>query len=95
MVREEDRKQLPVYYISQAFQGVKAKYSRIEKIAFALIVASRKLRLYFQANPISVMTDQPIKKSMNKLEAVGRMVQWAIELSQFDIEYHLKTAIKA
>ena len=95
MVREEDRKQLPVYYISQAFQGVKAKYSRIEKIAFALIVVSRKLRPYFQANPILVMTDQPIKKSMNKPKAAGRMVQWAIELSQFDIEYHPRTAIKA
>ena len=32
---------------------------------------------------------------MNKPEAVERMVQWAIELSQFDIEYHLKTAINA
>ena len=62
---------------------------------FALIVASCKLRQYFQANPILVMTDQPIKKSMNRLEVVGRMVQWAIELSQFDIEYLPKTAIKA
>ena len=41
------------------------------------------------------MTDQPIKKLMNKPEAAGRMVQWAIELSQFDIEYHSRTAIKA
>ena len=40
------------------------------------------------------MTDQPIKKSMNKPEAAGRMVQWAIELSQFDIEYHPRIAIK-
>ena len=41
------------------------------------------------------MMDQPIKKSMNKPEATRRMVQWAIELSQFDIEYHPKIAIKA
>ena len=41
------------------------------------------------------MTDQPIKKSMSKPEASRRMVQWAIELSQFDIEYHPRTAIKA
>ena len=41
------------------------------------------------------MADQPIKKSMSKPEAVGRMVQWAIELSQFDIEYHPRIAIKA
>ena len=41
------------------------------------------------------MTDQPIKKSISKPEAAGRMVQWAIELSQFDVEYHPRTAIKA
>ena len=43
LIREKDKKQLPVYYVTQAFQGVEAKYPRIEKIAFALIVASRKL----------------------------------------------------
>ena len=32
---------------------------------------------------------------MNKLEAVERMLQWAVELSQFDIEYHPRIAIKA
>ena len=74
LIREEDKKKLLVYYVSQAFQGAETKYPRIEKIAFALIVASRKLRPYFQANPILVMTDQSIKKSMNKPEAAGRMV---------------------
>ena len=58
-------------------------------------MASHKLRQYFQANPILVMMDQPIRKSMNKPEAARRMVQWAIELSQFDIEYHPRIAIKA
>ena len=47
LIREESRKQLPVYYISQAFQGVEFRYPRIEKIVFVLIVASRKLRQYF------------------------------------------------
>ena len=75
LIREEGKKQLSVYYVSQAFQGAESSYPRIEKIAFALIVASRKLRQYFQANPILVMTNQPIKKSMNKPEAAGKMVQ--------------------
>ncbi|XP_030949853.1 uncharacterized protein LOC115973743 [Quercus lobata] len=95
LIREDDGLQLPVYYVSQAFQGAEARYPRIEKITFALIMASRKLRPYFQANPIIVMTDQPIKKAMNKPEAARRMVQWAVELSQFDIKYHPRTAIKA
>ena len=95
LIREEGKRQLPVYYINQAFQGAESRYPRIEKIAFALIVASRKLRQYFQANLILMMIDQPTKKSMNKPKASGRMVQWAIELSQFDIEYHPRIAIKA
>ena len=95
LIRKEDKKKLPVYNVSQAFQGIEARYPRIEKIAFALIVASCKLRPYFQAKPILVMTDQPTRKSMNKPEAAGRMVQWAIELSQFDIECHPRIAIKA
>ena len=41
------------------------------------------------------MTDQPIKRSMNKPDIARRMVQWAIELNWFDIEYHPRTAIKA
>ena len=81
LIREEAKKQLPVYYVSQAFQGAEFNYPRIEKITFALIVASRKLRQYFQANPILVMTDQPIRKSMNRPEVAGRIIQWEIELS--------------
>ena len=67
----------------------------IEKLAFALITASRKLRHYFQAHAIVVMTDHPLKKSMSKLEAAGRLVQWAIELREFDVKYKPRNAIKA
>ena len=66
----------------------------IEKLAFALITASRKLRHYFQAHVINVMTEHPLKKAMNKLEAVGRLIQWAVELSEFDIRYQPRHAIK-
>ena len=95
LIREESRIQRPAYYVSQAFQGAEAKYPSIEKITFALIVASWKLRLYFQASPILVTTNQPIKKATNKPDATGRMVQWAVELSQFNVEYRPRTAIKA
>ena len=43
LIREEENVQKPVYYTNQAFQGVEANYPRMEKIAFALLVASRKL----------------------------------------------------
>ena len=41
------------------------------------------------------MTNHPLKKAMNKLEAAGRLIQWAIELSEFDIRYQPRNAIKA
>ena len=67
----------------------------MEKIAFALLVVSRKLRPYFQAHPIVITTNQPIRKIMNKIDAAGRLIQWVIELGQFDIEYRTQVAIKA
>ena len=95
LIREELQIHKPIYYTSQAFQGAKAKYPRIEKLAFALIVASRKLRPYFQAHIILVMTNQALRKVMSRPDAARRIVQWAIELSQFDVDYKPRTAIKA
>ena len=62
----------------------------MEKLAFALITVARKLKPYFQAHTIVVLTDKPLSSP----EAAGRMVLWAVELSEFDIQYHLQTVIK-
>ena len=63
------------------------RYPRMEKLAFALIMAARKLKPYFQAHTIIVLTDQPLKRAMSSPEAAGRMALWAIELSEFDMQY--------
>ena len=75
LIREEAKMQKPVYYTSRALRGAEGRYPLIEKLAFALITASRKLRHYFQAHVINVMTDHLLKKAMNKLEAAGRLIQ--------------------
>ena len=95
LIREKGRVQKPVYYTNRALKGAKARYPQIEKLAFALITASRKLRHYFQAYIINVMTNHPLKKAMNKLEAAGQLIQWVVELSEFDIKYLPRHAIKA
>ncbi|XP_074323582.1 uncharacterized protein LOC141660495 [Apium graveolens] len=66
----------------------------MEKLAYALILASRKLRPYFQAHRVEVRTSFPLRKVMHKPEASGRMMKWAVELGQFDVEYKPRTAIK-
>ena len=41
------------------------------------------------------MIDHPFKKAMNKLEDIGQLIQWAVELSEFDIRYQPRHVIKA
>ena len=94
LVREEEGLQRPVYFISRAFRGAEERYPRMEKLAFALVTAARKLKPYFQAHTIIVLTDQPLKRAISSLEAAGRMALWAIDLSEFDIQYRSRTAVK-
>ncbi|KAM6578296.1 hypothetical protein CsatB_030133 [Cannabis sativa] len=52
----------------------------MEKLAFALITSSRKLRPYFQAHSIEVLTNYPLRQVLAKPEASGRLLKWAMEL---------------
>ena len=66
----------------------------MEKLILALVTAARKLRPYFQAHTIEVPTEYPMKQVLHKPETSGRLMNWAIELREFDIRYRPKTAIK-
>ena len=95
LIREEGKVQKPVYYTNKALRGVEERYPAMEKLALSLVTAARKLKPYFQAHVINVLTDHPLKKAMNKLEAAGWLIQWAIELSESDVRYKQREAIKA
>ena len=47
LIREEGEIQKLVYYTSRVLRGAQGRYPLMEKLAFALIMASRKLRHYF------------------------------------------------
>ena len=66
----------------------------MEKLALALINASRRLKTYFQSHGITVLTDQPLKKVMQKPETSGRLMAWAVELGEYDVQYQPRKAIK-
>ena len=71
LVREEEGIQRPVYFISRGFRGAEERYPHMEKLAFVLVTATRKLKPYFQANSIIVLTNQPLKRAMSSPEAAG------------------------
>ncbi|XP_009389876.1 uncharacterized protein LOC103976409 [Musa acuminata AAA Group] len=95
LVKESFSDQLPVYYVSHVLNGPEERYPPIEKLALALVLCARKLRPYFQAHPVEVITDQPLRQALSKFDVVGRLLKWAVELSEHDIQYMPRTAIKA
>ena len=66
----------------------------MEKLILALVTTSQKLRPYFQAHTIEIPIEYSMKQVQHKPETSGRLMKWAIELSEFDIRYKPKTAIK-
>jgi hypothetical protein len=64
------------------------------KMAFILMIVSKKLRPYFQAHTIKVLTEYLLKKVLRKLDLSGRLINWAIDLREFNIEFISRNAIK-
>ena len=73
LVREEEKVQKPVYYASRALHDAEERYPPMEKLAFALVTAARKLKPYFQAHTVNVLTNKPLWRAMSNPEATGRL----------------------
>ena len=70
------------------------RYSKVEQIALALRSAAQRLCPYFQAHPIIILTDQPLRSILHKPNLSKRMLQWAIELSKYGIKYQPRLSMK-
>ncbi|GJS06171.1 reverse transcriptase domain-containing protein [Tanacetum coccineum] len=70
-------RQHPIRYVSKVLHDAEKNYAPLEKLALALRNASRRLRRYFEAHPITVITDQPIKQILGRAETSGRLAQYA------------------
>ncbi|GJR80116.1 reverse transcriptase domain-containing protein [Tanacetum coccineum] len=94
LMTEKEAKQMPIYFVSRAFRGPKVNYTLMEKLVLALVHASKRLKRYFQAHPIIVITDQPIKQVLSKPGLAGRLHKWSIELGEYDIHYRPRISVK-
>jgi hypothetical protein len=89
------KKQAPVYFVSEVLSLSKKNYTELEKVLYAVLIASRKLRYYFQAYRIIVPSSQPLKDIMRNKEATGRIGKWAAELNEFTIDYVYRSSIQS
>ncbi|CAB4269003.1 unnamed protein product [Prunus armeniaca] len=70
-----------------ALTKVETRYPIIENLTLTLVVLARRLRLYFQAHLISILTNQPFQQVPNRLEVSGRLIKWFVELREFLIKW--------
>jgi hypothetical protein len=79
--------QKPVYYVSEVLHEAKARYLETHKLIYAILVASNKLRHYFQANRVMLVTSYPLKAILHNSNATCNIAKWAAELAKFQLEF--------
>ncbi|GKA00633.1 reverse transcriptase domain-containing protein [Tanacetum coccineum] len=94
LMTEREAKQMPIYFVSRALRGPELNYTSMEKLVLALVHASKRLKRYFQAHPIIVITDQPIQQILSRPEVAGRLQKLSIKLREYAIHYRPRVSVK-
>jgi hypothetical protein len=87
--------QKPVYYVSEVLHEAKARYLEMHKLIYAVLVASRKLRHYFQAHRVVVVTSYSLRAILHNSNAIGNITKWVAKLAEFQLEFQPRHAIKS
>jgi diketogulonate reductase-like aldo/keto reductase len=75
-----------VYYISEELSDSKIWYMHVQKLLYALLITSRKLRHYFESHKIIVVTYFPLRDILRNRDATGHISKWAVELSALNVD---------
>lgn len=84
-----------MYYVSEALHDTKTCYPQIQKLLYVVVMTSQKLRHYFQAHKVTVVSSFPLGEVVRNKDIIGRIAKWVVELCQFDVHFILKTTIKS
>ncbi|XP_073107294.1 uncharacterized protein [Elaeis guineensis] len=60
-----------IYYTSKVLHEVETRYSKAEKMIFALVISAQQLHPYFQAHAIVVLIDQPLRVILHRPDTSG------------------------
>lgn len=80
--------------MSRALKDAETRYTPLEKVVFTFVTMVRKLVAYFRAHRIQVLTDHPLASVLRSLTSSRQMMKWAMELTQYGLEYKPRPSIK-
>jgi hypothetical protein len=87
--------QKPVYFISEVLSESKVRYPAVQKLLYAILIASTKLHHYFNEYKITVVTNFLLADILHNQDATGRISKWAVELGALSIDFKPRTTIKS
>jgi hypothetical protein len=87
--------QRSVYYISEVLSETKARDPQVQKLLYAVVLARCKLRHYFEAHPVTVVSSFLLGEIIQNPDAASRIAKWSVELMGETLAYVPRKAIKS
>lgn len=68
-------RQVLIYFVSEAIASSKLFYSKMEKLAYTIVIAKHKLRQYFEFHCIIIPTSHPLKDIVRNRESLTQIAK--------------------